>query len=115
MKAYNNSCSRCYGATLVDGFAARLSKPALVKYGTAQKLFNYIRQVMPQNNPGGLPAQEYYDIASYLLFQNGLLKPEQVVGAEMWCCSGPGPAPGDSSQHEDFPTLSRPHTISERS
>ena len=81
MKAYDDHCARCHGANLEDGFAPKLSKPALVKYGTAQKLFDYTRQNMPKGNPGSLSDQEYYDVTGYLLFQQGLLEPDQVVSA----------------------------------
>jgi mono/diheme cytochrome c family protein len=57
MKAYDNHCARCHGANLEDGFAPKLSKPALVKYGTAQKLFDYIGKNMPKGNPGSLSDQ----------------------------------------------------------
>ena len=82
MKAYDDHCARCHGANLVDGFAAKLSKPTLVKHATAQKLFSYIRQNMPRGNAGSLSDQEYYDVTGYLLFQQGLLEPDQVVSAD---------------------------------
>lgn len=82
MKAYDDHCARCHGANLEDGFAAKLSKPALIKYGTAQKLFDYIRQNMPRGNPGSLSDQGYYDMTGYLLFQQTLLEPDQVVSAD---------------------------------
>lgn len=82
MKIYDDHCARCHGANLEDGFAAKLSKPALVKYGTAQKVFDYIRQNMPKGNPESLSDQEYYDVTGYLLFQQGLLEPDQVVSAD---------------------------------
>jgi polar amino acid transport system substrate-binding protein len=82
MQAYDSNCSRCHGATLVDGFAPKLSKPTLAKYGTAQDLFNYLRQSMPKGNPGSLSEQEYYDVISYLLFRQDLLEAPQVVNSE---------------------------------
>ena len=82
MKTYGDHCARCHGANLEDGFAPKLSKPALVKYGTAQRLFDYIRQTMPRGNPGSLSEQEYYDVTGYLLFQQALLEPDQVVSAD---------------------------------
>jgi mono/diheme cytochrome c family protein len=82
MQVYDSHCARCHGAKLVDGFAAKLSKPTLVKHGTAQELFDYVRQNMPKGNPGSLSEQEYYDVTSYLLFKQDLLKADQVVNSE---------------------------------
>ena len=82
MKTYDDHCARCHGANLEDGFAPKLSKPTLVKYGTAQELFDYIRQTMPRGNAGSLSDQEYYDVTGYLLFQQSLLEPDQVVSAD---------------------------------
>ncbi len=79
MTEYNQSCSRCHGANLTDGFAAKLSQAALAGYGTAQGLFDYVSATMPRDNPGGLSDQQYYDILSYLLFTQQLLEPGQVV------------------------------------
>jgi mono/diheme cytochrome c family protein len=82
MQAYDSNCARCHGANLVDGFAPKLSKPTLAKYGTAQELFDYLRQSMPKDNPGSLSEQEYYDVTSYLLFKQDLLEADQVVTSE---------------------------------
>jgi mono/diheme cytochrome c family protein len=82
MQAYDSNCARCHGANLVDGFAPKLSKPTLAKYGTAQELFDYCSQAMPKYIPGSLSEQEYYDVTSYLLFKQDLLKADQVVNSE---------------------------------
>jgi len=37
---------------------------------------------MPKGNPGSLSEHEYYDVTSYLLFQQDLLKAGQVVNAD---------------------------------
>lgn len=81
MQAYDSQCARCHGAELVDGFAPKLSKQTLVKYGTAQKLFDFLRQSMPKGNPGSMSEQEYYDVTSYLLFKQDLLEADQVVSS----------------------------------
>jgi mono/diheme cytochrome c family protein len=82
MQIYDSQCARCHGANLDDGFAPKLSKPTLVKRGTAQELFDYIRQNMPRGNPGSLSEQEYYDVTSYLLFKQDLLQADQLVNSE---------------------------------
>lgn len=79
MNEYDQSCARCHGPNLTDGFAAKLSTDALAKYETAQGLFDYVSARMPRDNPGGLSGQQYYDILSYLLFTQQLLEPGQVV------------------------------------
>lgn len=82
MQAYDSHCARCHGADLVDGFAPKLSKPTLAKYGTAQGLFDYLRQSMPKGNPGSLSEQEYYDVTGYLLFKQNMLEAGHEVGSE---------------------------------
>lgn len=79
MQAYDQFCSRCHGANLTDGFASRLTEAALVKYDTAEGLFDSVSASMPRDNPGSLSKQQYYDIVSYLLFKQGLLEPGQTV------------------------------------
>ncbi len=80
--AYGRSCERCHGASLEDGFAAKLSRAALGKYGTALELYEFLRSAMPKGNAGSLPDQEYYDITAYLLAKQGQLTEGQVVGAD---------------------------------
>ena len=82
MAVYTRSCSRCHGDSLAGGSATALSRATLARYGTAQKLFEYIRQTMPKGNAGGLTEEEYYDVAAYLLVQQGLLAIGQPVNRD---------------------------------
>ena len=81
-QVYETQCSRCHGAGLVDGFAAKLSAAALARYGTAQKLFDYLYGAMPKGSPGSLSEQEYFDVSAYMLSRQGLLGSEQILGPD---------------------------------
>jgi mono/diheme cytochrome c family protein len=71
-KAFGSYCS-CHG----NGFAKRV----INSYGTADKLYEYIRQAMPPGNPDVLTDKRRYDIVSYLLNQHDLLKAGQEVNS----------------------------------
>jgi mono/diheme cytochrome c family protein len=80
--AYEQSCARCHGANLEDGFSPKLSKPVLASYATALEFYDYLRRAMPKGNAGSLSDQQYYDIAGYLLFRQELLPEGKVVDAD---------------------------------
>jgi len=72
--------SHCHGnVTYENGFTIPKIVPALVGSGTLAKfpnaanLYGYIRAAMPFQAPKSLTDEEYYQIVSFLLRQNGLL------------------------------------------
>jgi mono/diheme cytochrome c family protein len=73
-RAFNNYCGGCHGA----GFG----KSVLARYGTAQKLFDFISMGMPPGNPDVVTDERRYDIVSYLLASSGLMDPDQEVSAD---------------------------------
>jgi len=81
-QTYDSHCARCHGANLVDGFAPKLTRSTLASHGTAKELFDHVRQTMPKGSPGSLSEQEYFDVISYLLFQQGMLQPDQVLDSD---------------------------------
>lgn len=63
-KLYDARCSSCHGMEIADGF--RLWD------GSAQELVTMIKSMgMPADNPGGLPPQQYIDIAAYIMNHGG--------------------------------------------
>lgn len=51
----------------------------LAKYGNGKGLYDFVSGNMPQNNPGGLSSEQYLDVVSFLLVQNGAVKADQPL------------------------------------
>lgn len=73
---YSSSCASCHGA---QGQGA--SAPAVVgsgarftRYQSAQDLLTYLTRTMPQGHPGGLTAEQYLQVTTYLLVQNNFVQ-----------------------------------------
>ena len=47
----------------------------LAVYQTGQMLYDYISKQMPDDNPGSLSPTQYLQVESYLLLQDGYVKP----------------------------------------
>ncbi len=80
--AFLNSCAKCHGQQGQGGDGPRIigSPNGLPEFKTAQGLFDYVSTQMPQNNPGTLTAEEYWDIVAFVLDSNKLLPPDTVLG-----------------------------------
>lgn len=72
--------SHCHGdVTYENGFKIPTVVPQLVgsgslaKFPTAANLYGYIHAAMPFQKPNSLSDEEYYQIVSFLLRQNGLI------------------------------------------
>jgi len=50
--------------------------------GTARDLFIFVRFAMPQNAPGSLKEEEYWDILAYLLSETGFLPSSVLLGPD---------------------------------
>ena len=66
-QAYSRSCSRCHSVGEHSGSA--LSE----RWGgrSVGEMFSAISTTMPENNPGGLPADDYASIVAFFLRQSG--------------------------------------------
>jgi len=74
---YNSICAACHGSDIYDSWSGWED--------SAQDLVDTIISLgMPANNPGGLPAQDYIDIAGYIMHGGGGMAygPEVVAGTE---------------------------------
>ena len=85
-KLYADNCASCHGdkGEGSGGGPAVVGKDALpvdppkgaktrtMKFNTANDVFKYIKDQMPQDNPGGLKDNEYWDILAFDLKANGV-------------------------------------------
>lgn len=72
----------CFACHLPGSVGPELTRELLASMGTARALFNFIRTAMPQNAPGSLTDQEYWDILAHMLAEAGLLPAEMRPGPE---------------------------------
>jgi polar amino acid transport system substrate-binding protein len=78
---FSANCARCHGdkgqgsnGPLLIGAGSRLAA-----YDTAQGLYDFVRANMPKSSPGNLKQEEYLQVMSFLLVQNGLIAPATPV------------------------------------
>jgi len=79
---YQGQCAACHGADFEGGIGPKLITLYLRYHGTAQGLFTYVSGQMPQNNPGSLTDQQYYDVVSYLLWYNEITDGTETIGPD---------------------------------
>ncbi len=81
---YVNACAKCHGQQGQGDQAPRLigTVTGLPDYKTAQGLFDYVSSQMPNDTPGSLKAEEYWDILAYVLDANKLLPPNTTLGPD---------------------------------
>ena len=65
---HQNNCSSCHGTEKYSGDA--FTKNWIGR--TVFDLFDQIKTTMPDDNPGGLSAQQYKDVVAYILKTNGI-------------------------------------------
>lgn len=70
-----------------QGFPIPRTVPAVISpngelppFESAEALFEYLRTTHPPQHPGYLPEGEYWDIAAYVLAENGRLSPQEEIG-----------------------------------
>ena len=80
--------SHCHGnVTYENGFKLPQQVPqligegALAKFPSAANLYGFISSAMPFQKPGSLTDEQYYQIVSFLLRQNGLLGSQTEVNS----------------------------------
>ena len=66
-RAYRARCNSCHAATAYTG----ATFAQLYVGRTAYDMVNLLRRTMPNDDPGGLPKQQYVDIVAYLFRLNG--------------------------------------------
>jgi alcohol dehydrogenase (cytochrome c) len=72
-QVYTTHCESCHGASLEGVSGPPLTQSTISRFGDAQQLEGFIAQLMPQNAPGSLSQQQYYDVTAFILSKDGLL------------------------------------------
>ncbi|MEJ2558102.1 MAG: cytochrome c [Anaerolineae bacterium] len=72
-KVYTTDCESCHGADLQGVTGPALTQPIIAEYGNAKQLVDFTSQLMPQNAPGSLSQEQYYDVTAFILNKDGLL------------------------------------------
>ncbi len=78
---YRLECARCHDR---GRSAPVLRAENLIPHRNAHHLFEFNRELMPLDNPGGLPDPYYWDVTAYILAAEGMLdlSGEKVLGPE---------------------------------
>jgi hypothetical protein len=77
---YQTRCAICH--EIEGGIGSPLYARVLASYGTAQRLFNYVRLAMPYEAPRTLSNEEYWLVVGHLLRSRGLVDEEATVTHE---------------------------------
>ncbi len=77
---YQARCAFCH--EVQGGIGAPLHPRVLASYGTAQRLFSYIRLAMPYEAPRTLSNEEYWLTVGHLLRSRGLVAEDALVNGE---------------------------------
>jgi mono/diheme cytochrome c family protein len=78
--AFSSHCAACHGADL-QGNPPLIGGGFPERYNTVWELFQYVRQTMPQDDPGSLSDETYLQTIAYVLDANGYPTGEQTVVA----------------------------------
>lgn len=90
-QAYSGACKRCHGPKLNGaGQPDMPPSPAVARASflhkwegqSTQALFEYLRNQMPQDNPGTLTDQQYADIMAYMFQQSGMPAGDKELPAD---------------------------------
>lgn len=81
---YVNACAKCHGQQGQGDQGPRLigTVTGLPEYKTAQGLFDFVSSQMPNDTPGSLKVEEYWDILAYILDANKLLPPNTTLAPD---------------------------------
>jgi mono/diheme cytochrome c family protein len=87
-QVYAASCASCHGAR---GEGAGRSAPdaplvvgarALTGFRNAQELYDFTVDSMPQDEPGSLTAEQYWNVTAWLLAQNNVSEEGAPIGPD---------------------------------
>ena len=71
-------CASCHGEDGLGDFGPAIIGSSLGKFDSAQELFDFISESMPQDAPGSLTDREYLQVLAYLLVTSNFVQPEVV-------------------------------------
>ena len=72
-EVFNTICIECH-IPEGGGEGPKLERRVLASYKSANRLHGYISKYMPDNKPGSLEPQQYYDVVAYLLVDRGFVE-----------------------------------------
>jgi cytochrome c oxidase subunit 2 len=77
---FSASCAKCHGTSGQGGTGPALigQGAALAKYNTAQALLNFMSAAMPLDAPGSLTHQQYLELLSFILVQDGYMQSSNI-------------------------------------
>jgi mono/diheme cytochrome c family protein len=82
-QVWNNVCSTCHGPDSTNNDAPLLLNPGtLVNYPNALEAVQYAIDNMPDDNPGSLPEQDYWDAMAFILTRQGIPVPAEKLGPD---------------------------------
>lgn len=80
---FSMNCAGCHGAQLQGGMGPRLNPIDESFHGVSlAAVYNFVSQNMPLNAPGSLEPQQYADVISFVLSQNGFPAGEAELPAD---------------------------------
>jgi mono/diheme cytochrome c family protein len=74
---FENSCAHCHHPGSLGG---ELTASRLVRFDTAQGVFDFVSENMPRFAPGSLSPNEYWNVTAFLVLSSGLVPSDQQVG-----------------------------------
>jgi mono/diheme cytochrome c family protein len=80
-EVFQQICSKCHGDNGQGGDGPTLigAGNAVADYRNARRLFDFVSSSMPDDAPGSLATQQYYDVIAFLLSSNGWNAAGQTV------------------------------------
>ncbi|HSJ54579.1 MAG TPA: cytochrome c [Anaerolineae bacterium] len=83
-EVFGRECAECHGTEGegLDGPALIGENTNLPAFGTAQGLYDFIRQGMPLDAPGSLPERQYLEALAFLLLENGEVEEDTPLAVE---------------------------------
>ena len=73
-RVYSRSCAACHD----QQWAGELSK-ALIRFPDAAAMLGYMRDTMPQNDPGSLEFDDYFSVLAKVLVEEGVVEGDAVL------------------------------------
>jgi hypothetical protein len=70
--AFARECARCHGDQAEGGIGSALDQPTLATYRSVTGLSRFVRLSMPDDAPGSLDDQTYFDAIAFILDLNGM-------------------------------------------
>jgi mono/diheme cytochrome c family protein len=82
-EVWNRICVECHGPDSTNVDAPLLLRPdSLRRFPNAAAAHKYISESMPNETPGSLSQEEYWDVIAFLLARNGISGGETPLGPE---------------------------------